>query len=274
MRREAFHPGDRPLSGVRVLDLTRILAGPVAGRTLAEHGADVLMVTAAHLPQVIEYVRETSHGKRSCFLELKRPEDARQFAELARTADVIVDGYRPGRIAALGFGPAQLAALRPGIVHVSVSCFGSGGPFADRAGWEQIAQSVTGVCHTHGQLTGGGKPKLVPATMCDFTTGYLGAYGTMVALARRAREGGSWSVRVSLCQSAMFIRRQGLLPEFSDAPERLAESELADYYVAADAPYGALKSLGPVLRMSETPPHWARTTVRLGSSAPEWLSRN
>ncbi len=271
---KSVSPSERPLSGIRVLDLTRILAGPIAGRALAEHGADVLMVTAEHLPQVIEYVRETSHGKRSCFLDLRHPDDSRQFTELARTADIVIDGYRPGRISALGFGPEKLAALRPGIVHLSVSCFGSGGPFADRAGWEQIAQAVTGACHTHGQLTSAGQPKLVPVTMCDFTTGYLGAYGAMVALARRAREGGSWAVRVSLCQSAMFIRRQGLLQEFSDAPERLAEPALANYYVAADTPYGALKSLGPVLRMSETPPHWARTTVRLGSSAPEWLSRN
>jgi crotonobetainyl-CoA:carnitine CoA-transferase CaiB-like acyl-CoA transferase len=271
---EPFHPGPRPLSGVRVLDLTRILAGPIAGRTLAEHGADVLMITAGHLPQVTEYVRETSHGKRSCFLDLKHPDGSRQFAELARTADIVIDGYRSGRVEALGFGPAQLAALRPGLIHVSVSCFGSGGPFAGRAGWEQIAQSVTGACHTHGQLTGAGQPKLVPVTMCDFTTGYLGAYGAMLALAQRARQGGSWAVRVSLCQSAMFIRRQGLLQEFSDAPEHLAESVLANYYVAADTAYGALKSLGPVLHMSETAPYWASTTVRLGSSSAGWLPRN
>lgn len=270
---ESFHPGERPLSGIRVLDLTRILAGPISGRTLAEHGADVLMVTAEQLPQVPEYVRDTSHGKRSCFLDLTRADDIKIFAELVRGADAIIDGYRPGRLAALGFGRHQLMALRPGIVRLSVSCFGSGGPFGDRAGWEQIAQAVTGACHTHGELTGAGQPKLVPATMCDYTTGYLAAYGVMVALARRAREGGSWEVRASLCQSGMFIRRQGLLQEFLDAPGRLTDSELDRCYVVSDSCYGGLKTLGPVLRMSETPPHWARTTPRLGSSAPEWLAR-
>ena len=164
-------------------------------------------------------------------------------------------------------------ALRPGIVRLSVSCFGSGGPFADRAGWEQIAQAVTGACHTHGELTGAAQPKLVPATMCDYTTGYLAGYGVMLALARRAREGGSWRVSASLCQSGMFIRRQGLLEEFSDASGQLSESELEPRYVAADTCYGGLKTLGPVLRMSETQPHSARSTPRLGSSAPEWLPR-
>src|SRR5207302_4577025 len=141
-------------------------------------------------------------------------------------------------------------------------------PFADRAGWEQIAQAVTGVCHTQGQFTGAGQPKLVRATMCDYNTGYLAAYGTMLALTRRAREGGSWAVRASLCQSAMFIRRQGLMEQFSDGPERLGDAELGPLYVGADTPYGALKTLGPVLQMSGTPPHWARTTPRLGGDAP------
>ena len=271
---EQFHAGDRPLSGIRVLDLTRILAGPISGRSLAEHGADVLMVTAEHLPQVPEFVRDTSHGKRSCFLDLRRPDDARQFTELVRGADVVIDGYRPGAIASLGFGLQQLAVLRPGIVYLSVSCFGSGGPFADRAGWEQIAQAVTGVCQTNGELSGAGQPKLVRATMCDYNTGYLAAYGVMLALARRAREGGSWAVRASLCQTAMFIRRQGLLAEFSDASERLGDAELGRCHVAADTGYGALKTLGPVLRMSETQPHWARPTPRLGGDQPEWLQRD
>jgi crotonobetainyl-CoA:carnitine CoA-transferase CaiB-like acyl-CoA transferase len=270
---ENLHAGGRPLAGVRVLDLTRILAGPISGRTLAEHGADVLMVSAEGLPQVPEFVRDTSHGKRSCFLDLKQPEDARHFAELVRGADVVIDGYRPGAIASLGFGARQLAALRPGIVYLSVSCFGSGGPFADRAGWEQIAQAVTGICQTHGQLTGAGQPKLVRATMCDYNTGYLAAYGVMLALTRRAREGGSWAVRASLCQTAMFIRRQGLREEFSDGPERLADTELNRCYIAAETSYGALKTLGPVLRMSETQPRWARPTPRFGGDQPEWLPR-
>lgn len=265
--------GDRPLSGVRVLDLTRILAGPVAGRTLAEHGADVLMVTAPHLPQTPEHVRDTGHGKRSCFLDLRRAEDAARFAALVREADVLLNGYRPGRLAALGFDAAELARLRPGLIQVSVNCFGSGGPFAERAGWEQVAQAVTGLCHVHGLLTGAGQPKLIFAPVCDYATGYLAAYGAMLALGRRAREGGGYRVHAALCASAMFLQRRGLVGGFADAPERLTEAELAPLQVEADTSYGRLRTLGPVLRMSETPCRWARPTPQLGGDAPEWLPR-
>jgi crotonobetainyl-CoA:carnitine CoA-transferase CaiB-like acyl-CoA transferase len=245
----------------------------MAGRSLAEQGADVLMVTERSLPQVPELVRDTSHGKRSCYLDLKSVEGVKEFARLVRGADVVIDGYRPHALASLGFGVEELATLRPGLVYLSVSCYGSGGPFGTRAGWEQIAQAVTGMCHTHGAAIGAGQPKLVPAPMCDYNTGYLAAYGTMLALARRAREGGTWTVRASLCQAAMFIQRQGILEKFADAPEELSEAELDALYVSADTCYGALKTLGPVLRMSETQPHWARTTPCPGGDAPEWLPR-
>ena len=134
---EPLPPGDRPLSGVRVLDLTRILAGPTAGRTLAEHGADVLMVAAPHLPQVPEFVRDLSHGKRSCFLDLGRAEEAERLAALTREADVFVNGYRPGRLGERGFGLEELVRLRPGLIVVSINCFGSGGPFAAKGGWSR-----------------------------------------------------------------------------------------------------------------------------------------
>lgn len=266
--------GDRPLSGVRVLDLTRILAGPTAGRTLAEHGADVLMVAAPHLPQVPEFVRDLSHGKRSCFLDLGRAEEATRLAALAREADVFVNGYRPGRLGEHGFGLDELVRQRPGLVVVSINCFGSGGPFATKGGWEQVAQSVTGIAHTHGEMTGAGRPKLAPAPMCDYLTGYLAAFGAMLALGRRAREGGSYHVQVSLCQSAMFYQRQGLASGFDNASEQLTEAELEPLYVREDSSYGDLLTLGPVLRMSETPCRWALPTPKLGGDQAEWLSRN
>jgi len=265
--------GNRPLDGVRVLDLTRILAGPVAGRTLAEHGAEVLMVTAPHLPQTPEHVRDTSHGKRSCFLDLRQAGEAERMRALLAQADVFIDGYRPGKLAELGFGADELLRLRPGLVHLSVSCFGSGGPFAGRPGWEQVAQAVTGVCHVQGKLVNGGRPGLVFAPMCDYTTGYLGAFGVMLALARRAREGGSYRVHVSLCQSAMLTQRQGLAENFAQAPQRLDAETLQAYSVDSDTVYGALRTLGPVVRMSETPPRWARPTPELGSDLPQWLDK-
>lgn len=266
--------GGQPLSGIRVLDLTRILAGPTTSLGLAEHGADVLMVTAPGLPQVPSFVRDTSHGKRSCFLDITRADQATTLRALVRDADILVEGYRPGRLAAHGFGPDDLVALRPGLIYVSVNCFGSGGPLASRAGWDQIAQAITGICHTQGEATGAGQPRLAPAPVCDFLTGFLGTFGALVALARRAREGGSYRVQVSLCQAAMLFQRQGLIDSFHDAPGYLTPDEFDAVSVQVDNTcYGDLKTLGPVLRMSDTPCRWSRPTPRLGSDTAEWLAR-
>ena len=265
---EPFPTGDRPLSGIRTLDLTRILAGPIAARTLAEHGSDVLMVTAEHLPQIEEHVMDTSHGKRSSFIDLKTSEGRDQLSGLARDADVFSQGYRPGMLQGFGLGPEELAAVRPGIIYLSISCFGAGGPFSHRAGWEQVAQTVTGICHDgHAD-----RPGLLPAAACDYTTGYLGAYGVMLALARRAREGGSYHVEVSLCQSGMFIHRQGKT-DYSDQDIGLTDQELDEIRVNSKPAFGPLRHIGPVLKMSETQPHWLRPTPTLGADTPNWLDR-
>ena len=263
---EPLPQGDRPLAGIRVLDLTRILAGPIAARTLAEHGADVLMVTAERLPQIPEHVIDTSHGKRSCLLDLATSDDAARLRALVKSADVFSQGYRPGVLQKLGFGPQELAALRPGIVYVSISCFGTNGPLSHRGGWEQIAQTVTGILN-EGRPD---RPALLPASACDYTTGYLAAYGALLALARRAREGGSYHVRVSLCQSGMFIYRQGKT-EFSEPGMDLSTSELDALRIETKPQIGPLRHLGPILQLSETPPHWVRPTPQLGGNAPEWL---
>lgn len=271
---EPLSGGPRPASGIRVLDLTRILAGPTAALGLAEQGADALMVTAPQLSQVPPFVRDTSHGKRSCYLDFNKPAEAARLRELVRDADVFIEGYRPQRLEAHGFGVADMHRLRPGLIYLSVNCFGSGGPFARRAGWDQVAQAVTGICDIQGRATQAGQPKLMPVFLCDFLAGFLGSFGIMLALARRAREGGSYRVQVSLCQAAMLLQRQGLLERFEHAPGRLSPEEFERYAVCDDGTiYGDLKSLGPVIRMSETPPAWDRTTPELGSSRPHWLAR-
>jgi len=264
---EPLPGGGAPLAGVRVLDLTRILAGPIAARTLAEHGADVLMVAAPHLPQVPEHVLDTSHGKRSTFLDLARAEEAAKLRELVRGADVFSQGYRPGVMARHGFAPEQLAAERPGIVCVSITCYGPEGPFRDRAGWEQVAQTVTGICHEGAE----DRPALLPAAACDYTTGYLGAYGALLALGRRAREGGSWHVQVSLCQSGMWIYRQGKTGPVRGGMD-LSGAELDELRIQTETGHGPVRHLAPVLRLSQTPPGWSRPTPVLGGDPPQWLA--
>ncbi|CCH41670.1 Formyl-coenzyme A transferase [Wickerhamomyces ciferrii] len=262
---------DMPLSGIRVLDLTRILAGPVCGLTLAELGADVLMVTAEKLPQVNEFVRDTSHGKRSCFLDLSKDEDASKLKELVKEADIIIDGYRPDRLAAYGFGVEDLAKLRPGLIHVSINCFGSGGPFGSRAGWDQVAQAVTGMCVKQGEAIGSNKPELTPVFACDYVCGRLGAFGAMLALKRRAENGGFYSIQVSLCQAAMLLQRQGYVNNFEDVLGKISEKTYEEYQVFEnDTSYGDLKVLGPVLKLSETPCKWVRKTPKLGEHEAKW----
>ena len=261
-----FPKGGRPLSGIRVLDLTRILAGPVAARTLAEHGADVLMVTAEHLPQVLEHVMDTSHGKRSCFLDFNKAEDVATIKKLVRDADVFSQGYRPGIMDKHGLDPEQLAKERPGIIYLSISAYGDGGPFSNRGGWEQIAQCATGICLDNGDE----RPKLLPASACDYTTGYNGAYGVLLALARRAREGGSYHVRVSLCRSGMYIYKQGHV-QYSKPDMGLSAAELDAIMIESNGGHGTLRHLAPVLRLSETKPYWDKPSPVLGSSRPEWL---
>jgi crotonobetainyl-CoA:carnitine CoA-transferase CaiB-like acyl-CoA transferase len=258
--------GARPLSGVRVLDLTRVLAGPTCARTLAEHGAEVLHVRSPKLPSIEPFVIDTNPGKRSCFLDLDREQDAAQLRALVRDAHVFSQGYRPGALARRGFAPEELAQMRPGIIAVSIDCYGHEGPFAARPGWEQLAQTVTGMALEH---AGDEHPALVPAAINDYTTGYLGALGVMRALARRTTEGGSWHVRVSLARTSMWIMS---LPRTDpDArPGGFDAASIAPWIIEMDSAWGPLTRLGPIARMSETPPRWALPPAPLGSDPPSW----
>jgi len=259
-----WRPAARPLSDIRVLDVTRVLAGPASGRTLASYGADVLRIASPHLPFVQPFVVDTGHGKRSAFLDLRDRDQAQRFRELAGEADVFTDGYRNGSLARHGFDPESLAELRPGIVAVSISCYGEVGPWTERAGWEQLAQTTSGLAHAHSDP---GSPALIPAAATDYTTGYLAAWGTMEALYRRATEGGSWRVRVSLCQTAQWLLRLG--PR-CDPGEHTGFGDVRRLQTKSATPYGELRHLAPAVQMSVTPPRWEQPTVPLGHDAPEW----
>jgi crotonobetainyl-CoA:carnitine CoA-transferase CaiB-like acyl-CoA transferase len=262
--RGARRPGGagRPLDGVRVLDLSRLLAGPTNARTLAEHGAEVLLVNSPRLENIPLFVMDTSHGKRSCCLELDDPADAAVLRELVREADVFTQGYRAGSLERRGFGPEELAASRPGIVVVTINCYGDGGPWRLRPGWEQMAQTVSGMVIAQG---GSDHPELLPAAACDYTTGYLAALGTVAALWRRAHEGGSYHVRASLCQTARWFTEAPAVPG-----EPTGFGDLAPYLTTSDTPYGRLQHLGPAARLPATPPRWEVATAPIGTHPPAW----
>jgi crotonobetainyl-CoA:carnitine CoA-transferase CaiB-like acyl-CoA transferase len=192
----------RPLEGLRVLDLTRILAGPVGGRTLAAYGADVLLVNAPHLPN-IEAIIDTSRGKLSALADLRSAEGRAGLLEVLSDAHVFIQGYRPGALAALGFAPANVARARPGIVMVSLSAYGESGPWAGKRGFDSLVQTATGINHAEAQAAGSPQPKPLPMQILDMATGFLIAFGAQAAVLRQQREGGSWHVRVSLARTAL-----------------------------------------------------------------------
>src|SRR5262245_30842848 len=274
---EALPAGDRPLSGIRVLDLTRVLAGPTCARTLAEHGADVLKITAKHLPNLGYQEYDTGHGKLSAHLDLREATDVETLRGLVREADVFSQGYRPGTLGQRGFSPEELAKIRPGIVFVSLSAFGHVGPWAARRGFDTVVQTVSGITTRQGQLFPGAAPgpQFYPVSAIDYLTGYLMAFGAVVALARRAREGGSWLVRISLAQTGRWLVGRGEVPEaeLEGVPKEFTAVEIARWSMTSETPVGRLHHLAPVLQLSETPPRWARPSVPLGHHDPVWPAR-
>ena len=274
---EALPDGDRPLSGIRVLDLTRVLAGPTCARTLAEHGADVMKITAAHLPNIGYQEYDTGHGKLNAQLDLRQPDQMARLLDLVRETDVFSQGYRPGTLGERGLSPEELAHLRPGIVYVSLCAFSHVGPWASRRGFDTVVQTVSGITSRQGDLFPGREPgpQFYPVSAIDYLTGYLMAFGAMVALARRATEGGSWLVRISLAQTGRWLVSRGQVPEseLQDVPKELTAEELERWSITSDTPVGRLRHLGPVVKLSETPPRWARPTVPLGYHEPAWPAR-
>ena len=260
--------GPRPLSGVRVLDLTRVLAGPTCGKSLAEHGADVMKISASHLPDSGLVELDTGVGKLSARVDLRTPDGERTLRELAKGADVFVQSYRPGTLAVRGFSAEALAELRPGMVYASLSAWGTTGPWRQRRGFDSIVQAVSGIAQAHGD---GAKPRLLPVSAIDYVSGYLMAFGVCAALRRRETEGGSWLVRVALARVGKWIVDRGTVPD-PTVPEDLPAAELEALMAEMDAPDGRIRYLKPVLELSETPPFFSRPPVPLGYHRPVWTS--
>jgi len=251
---------------LRVLDLTRVLAGPTCARTLAEHGADVLKIAGPQLPDSGAAEFDTGIGKLQAFLDLRGSAGVQTLKELLEGADVFSQSFRPGTLAARGFAPEEAARLRPGIVYVTLSAWGTEGPWKDRRGFDSIVQTVSGMAY---RQSGESKPKLLPVSVIDYVSGYLMAFGAMVALARRATEGGSWLVRVSLARTGKWIVDRGAVADFASVPAELPRDELKKLIIQS----GKFSHLRPVLNLSETPPYWERPPAPLGTHPAQWPGR-
>ncbi|MFI6166165.1 CoA transferase [Nocardia sp. NPDC051052] len=263
-----FDPSDRPLGGVRVLSFTHAIAGPVVGRTLAEQGADVLCATRPNDYEHDFIYDEANIGSRSAYLDMSTERGRGRAAALLADADIVVNNHRGGTLDKLGLDPHELAEKYPGIILVSVTCYGSTGPWADRGGFDMNGSAASGLMALEGTP---GRPKLPPTGMInDFITGYLGAAGATAALLRRATEGGSWHVTVNLTRTAMWYQTLGLVDPGdanSDEQHQLREPTAYD----AATPLGALHTLAPPVTFSKTPPRWTDPIlVPRGSSDPRW----
>lgn len=260
----------RPLAGLRVLDLTRVIAGPVCGRTLAAHGAEVLHITGPHLPSFPHLVMDVNRGKRAAHLELGQEADRAALRGLIAGADVFVQGYRPGAIAGHGFGPAELAALRPGIVCALLSAYGEVGPWAERRGFDSLVQTASGFNHAEAEAAGlKDVPKPLPCQALDHASGYLLAFGTLAALLRRAEEGGSWLVRVSLAGTGRWLRGLGRLPD-GFAAQAPGISDIADLLEESESGFGRLTAMRHAGQLAETPPRWDLPSMPLGTHEARW----
>jgi crotonobetainyl-CoA:carnitine CoA-transferase CaiB-like acyl-CoA transferase len=243
-----------------VLDLTRVIAGPVATRTLASHGADVLRLDGPRLPEDPGGLLETGPGKRHAVVDLASRSGRATAEELLAGADVVVQGYRPGALDAFGLDPASLAERHPHLAVVRLRAWGAGGPWAGRRGFDSLVQAATGIADALATDQG---PGVLPAQALDHGTGHLAAAAALRALARRRAEGGVWSAELSLAQTATELLDAG-----PARPEPPADGDVTPFLVELPAPGGPVSLVAP-----PGSPVWRTGPVPAGHDRPEWLPR-
>ncbi len=253
-------PLTEPLAGVRVLDLTRVLAGPVATRTLALWGADVLRIDSPRLPEPELQHLDTGAGKRSALLDLAIAGDLAALDALLDTADVVVTGYRSASLDRFGLSPEALAERHPGIVVARLTAWGTTGPWADRRGFDSIVQAASGISWLESK--DGTTPGALPAQALDHSAGYLLATGVTTALRRQRAEGGSWLVETSLARVAAELL--GMPRD----PRRTVPT-----WEPTVVARGDVTSAAAALHFEGGPDDWAMPPVAWGSSQPRWRRR-
>ncbi|MEU5599002.1 CoA transferase [Streptomyces sp. NPDC020298] len=250
-----------PAAGLRVLDLTRVLAGPVATRTLALLGADVLRVDSPRLPELADQHADTGFGKRSATLDLAT--DRQAFEELLAEADVVVTGYRPGALDRLGLSPEALAERRPGLIVAQVSAWGAYGPWGGRRGFDSLVQVATGIAAVEGAAD---RPGALPAQALDHGTGYLLAGAVLRALTEQSYDGGGRLVRLALARTARWLTDEAAPGADGDLPYDGPDAWLAE----TDSRLGRLRYARPPVSFAGGPADWARPPVSWGTDAARW----
>ncbi len=263
-----FGSAQRPFDGIRVLSFTQAVAGPVVGRTLSEHGADVLGATRPNDYEHEFIYAEANVGSRSAYVDLGNPVGQERAAALLAETDIVVNNHRSGSLERRGLEPRRLAERYPGLVYVSVTCYGSRGPWAERGGFDMNGSAASGLMTMEGSAA---EPRLpITGMINDYITGYLGAAGASAALVKRATEGGSWHVTVNLTRTAMWCGSLGLVnPALAGCDDDHRLREPVPY--SAPSPLGDVHMLAPPVRFSATAPAWpAPLLVPRGSGRAEW----
>ncbi|MEM7172115.1 MAG: CoA transferase [Pseudomonadota bacterium] len=277
---EPLGSGERPLQELRVLDLTRIIAGPVCGRVLASHGADVLRITSPHLPSVQTAVMDNGRGKLTAHLDLRRSENADRLRHLIKESDIFLQSYRPGALAKLGFAPQRLASLRPGIISLSLSAYGEEGPWGGKRGFDSIVQTVSGINFRESQAhqvdLAQEPPRALPCQALDHGSGFLLAFAAMVCLYRRATEGGSWHASVCLARTGQWLQEMGPLEKGMTCPEP-TQQQIDSCLEEVPSGYGRLTAVRPSGRIGfgdlDLSPRMVRPSLPLGSNLAQWPPR-
>ncbi|KAL3474590.1 CoA-transferase family III domain-containing protein [Aspergillus californicus] len=242
----AANGSQKILKGIKVLELCRIIAGPTVTRILSEYGADVLKITSPNLSDVPFFQVDGNMGKHAADLDLKTDEGRAVFEKLLAEADVLVDGYRPGALEKLGYGPSSLATLASkrgkGIVYVNENCFGYEGEWAGRPGWQQIADCVTGIAWAQGKFMNHAHPVVPPFPISDYGTGCMGAIAALTGLYNRAKHGGSYHGKASLMHYDLLLFAVGQYPDAVQEAMRAAQP----------AEFFALRHCDSVDRISST----------------------
>jgi crotonobetainyl-CoA:carnitine CoA-transferase CaiB-like acyl-CoA transferase len=260
-------PGPLPASGVRVLDMTRVIAGPVCTRTLAAHGADVLRIDSPHLPEMPQHAIDSLVGKRSALLDLRQTDDREQFDGLLAAADVLVQGYRPGALERLGLNPEELLVRWPGLVVVSLSAWGHVGPWANRRGFDSLVQAASGIAvrEATADAASGFEPGVLPAQLLDHATGYLAAAAALRALSLQHTLGRGWHIRLSLAQTAAWLLRQPLRPKTAAPP-----LNVDPYTVELSGLGGMIRLVRPPGQLGDRSLEWPSPPPEYGSDSPTW----
>ncbi|AEF88964.1 L-carnitine dehydratase/bile acid-inducible protein F [Delftia sp. Cs1-4] len=265
----AWQPSaQRPLQGLRVLDLTRILAGPAATRWLAGHGAEVLRIDPPGWEEP-GTVPEVTLGKRCARLDLRAPQDRAVFEQLLAGADVLVHGYRDGALEGLGFGAAWRRRLNPSLIDVSLNAYGWSGPWQRRRGFDSLVQMSAGIADAGMHRLGRDRPTPLPLQALDHATGYLMAAAVVMALVRRMQGQGGSTVRASLARTAHLLAGHGVGDP--DTCPLAPVSGAEDFSVAIEATsWGAARRLRAPEEVAGAPMHWERAACALGTSVAAW----